>query len=99
MKKLFLALSIAAISLGANASVQNDSVIESVRVDLSDINVTTQSGQEKVYERISRAAKTVCGSTIRAEVSSIKVLMENRSCIKQATAEAVADTNASLATR
>ena len=97
MKKLLLAVSCIAISFGANASINNSGSVESVRVNINDINVTSEAGQEKLYQRISRAAKTVCGSTIRSEVGSLKELMENRSCIKQATAEAMSETGTSFA--
>ncbi|MFT7686906.1 MAG: UrcA family protein [Candidatus Azotimanducaceae bacterium] len=97
MKKLLLAVSCIAISLGANASINNSASIDSVRVNINDINVSTEAGQEKLHQRITRAAKTVCGSTIRSEVGSIKELMENRNCIKQATAEAISESGASFA--
>jgi UrcA family protein len=97
MKKILLAVSCIAISLGANASINNSASINSARVNFNDINVTTEAGQEKLHDRITRAAKAVCGSTIRSEVGSIKELMENRNCIKQATAEAMSESGARVA--
>ncbi|MFT7685986.1 MAG: UrcA family protein [Candidatus Azotimanducaceae bacterium] len=97
MKKILLAVSCIAISLGANASVKNSDSVESIRVNINDINMTSEVGQEKLYQRISRVARTVCGSTIRSDVGSLKELMENRNCIKQATAEAMNDSGASFA--
>jgi UrcA family protein len=96
MKKLLLAVSCIAISFGANASINKSASIESVRVNINDINVATEAGQHKLYQRVSRAAKAVCGSTTRNDVSSLKELMENRSCIKQATAEAMSETGSNF---
>jgi len=47
MKKLLLAVSCIAISFGVNASINNSVSIESVRVNITDINVAIEAGQEK----------------------------------------------------
>ena len=49
MKKLLLAVSCIAISFGVNASIINSVSIESVRVNITDINVAIEAGQEKIH--------------------------------------------------
>ncbi|MBL4681487.1 MAG: UrcA family protein [Pseudomonadales bacterium] len=99
MKKLLIAVSCLALSIGANISISNAAVFDSVIVNIKDINLATESGQEKLHQRITHAAKSVCGSTIRSEVSSLYELMQNRSCVEQAIAKGMSDSGVNVATR
>jgi len=96
---ILLAVTCSVLSTGASTSVRTDKNVESVRVNYQDININTEAGQVKLYQRITQAAKSVCGSTIRSNTSSLKEVLQNRACVKQATADAMAETGTSYAVR
>lgn len=52
----------------------------SVRVDLSDVNLSTEEGQVTAYARIRHAARDVCGNATLQQLGSIERAMEHRAC-------------------
>lgn len=66
----------------------------SVRVELSDLNLDTAQGQQVLHQRISAAAREVCGSTDYRAAGGLRQAANNRACHASAFAEAVSQVGA-----
>ena len=57
--------------------------IGSVRVDVSDLNLTTAEGQNVMKLRVKDAAKHVCGPTSAWDAGSFTESRRNRACVEE----------------
>jgi len=77
-------------SLGASANI-NKSIHSSVRVDLSDLDITTVAGEQVMNTRLKEAVKQVCGSTSILTAGSPDNARRNRACAEVSLANAIKD--------
>lgn len=67
LKRTSIRFALAALALACTAGAAsagtrtNDAVTQSVRVQTSDLDLTTQAGVETLTRRINRATRQVCG--------------------------------------
>ncbi len=76
------------LSLGASAAMIKGTY-GSVSVELSDLDLATEQGQQVMQARIKRAAKEVCGSQDYKNAGSLENVRKNRSCFNDAVTSAV----------
>jgi UrcA family protein len=82
-----LALTIPAIS---SAEVTSSQLAEDeVLITFNAEDAATSYGRTELELQIHRAAEKVCGSQNRSRAGSMKQVMANRSCYKEAVAEAL----------
>ena len=86
---LSIAATLAAFGVQAVASA-NDVTVRQEVVSYSDLDVTQFDGAQALYDRITQAAREVCGRVAPWPVDAGAVV---RACRKDATARAVADVN------
>ena len=71
----------------------------SEKVSFSDLNVDKQSGAEALYRRLQLASKRVCGVESIGNAGSVRKVMDQRRCYKNALDEAVAKIDSPILTR
>ena len=71
----------------------------SEKVSYSDLNIDKQSGAEVLYRRLQTASKRVCGVESIGNAGSVRKVMEQRRCYKNALDEAVAKIDSPALTR
>lgn len=101
MKKFSTLLLAASVAFGAQAVCAADSELHgdvqlSRIVDYSDLNLDRSAGVTTLYQRLERAAKTVCAPL---EGRGLKSTQQNRQCRSEAMARAVSDVNQPLLTQ
>lgn len=64
--------------------------IPSVVVRYDDLNVANQAGAARLYQRIVRAAKVVCGDDVR---TNLRTKSESKQCMNEAVETAVGKVN------
>jgi UrcA family protein len=64
--------------------------VRTYTVSVADLNLATAAGRETARQRISRAAKVVCGTTDYRQAGSLHQVAANRSCQQRALADAMA---------
>jgi UrcA family protein len=67
----------------------------SVAVSYADLDITRTAGAQKLYQRITGAAKRVCG---RGDSRSLDVLRLQQQCMTKAVSDAVRDVDSPLLT-
>jgi UrcA family protein len=77
-------------SLGASANFTK-STHNSVRVDLSDLDITTVAGEQVMQARLKEAVKQVCGSSSILTAGSPDNARKNRACSEESLANAIKD--------
>ncbi len=77
-------------SLGASA-VMIKGTESSVHVDLSDLDLTTEMGEQTMQVRLKHAAKQVCGPTSVKSAGSFETARENRVCLSESYNNALDD--------
>lgn len=75
------------MALGASAGAKTNA--DSVKVDVRDLDVSSQEGQEALYARLQDAAKEVCGDRSIYRAGSLHQALENRVCYDKALTQAV----------
>jgi UrcA family protein len=70
----------------ANALTDRNAVV----VNYEDLDLTSPKAMETLYQRISRAAKEVCGPTRRREAGSLMQANRNAKCYGEAVSKAMA---------
>lgn len=75
------------MSMGAGAKIKGTDA--AVRVDISDLDLTSIQGKELMESRIKRAAKQVCGSMDTRTAGSLENARKNRVCFDEAVTNAV----------
>ncbi len=90
---LSLFASFGAVSTAANAEDMslNAEGQRMIKVSYSELNLDNISGQRALENRISAAARKVCGSTTGHV--SLQESMQTRTCVKRATQTALASLN------
>lgn len=78
------------VSLGASAAMIKGTH-NSVRVDLSDLDLSSVQGERIMQNRLRRAAKQVCGPVHLKEAGSLQRAQENRVCFEEAFSNALED--------
>ncbi|MBS0365108.1 MAG: UrcA family protein [Proteobacteria bacterium] len=84
----------AVVTLGLAAAAHADNETLSVRVNYSDLNLSSSAGASKLYQRITAAAREVCPYDSR----SMAQYEHAKACKRQAIDEAVAKVNSPLLT-
>jgi UrcA family protein len=83
----FIALALT-LSMGAGAAMVKGTH-SAVRVDLSDLDLTHEDGQQVMEARLKRAAKKVCGSQDIRKAGSLEIVRKNKACFIDSFANAV----------
>ncbi len=65
----------------------------SVVVSTEAYNLSSDAGQEMLYDRLRSAARQVCGTTNLREAGSLEQALQNRACIRNSLSQAVEDVN------
>lgn len=86
MTAMVLVASMAA-SVGATAAIKSTG--DAVRVDISDLDVTTTDGRAMMEHRLKRAAKEVCGSQDVKRAGSLANARANRACFNESLSQAI----------
>lgn len=93
---------VASVSMAASAGNYSETFIsttaEGLRtatVSFADLDLTRSEDQEVLHERLSSAAKQVCGSTSVRETGSLSAAAENKSCYEQAMDSAMSQASSS----
>lgn len=87
-----LTLAISLTSLNSFASLQ-DSKADIVRVTYSQEDLAAAEKQQSLYQRISRAAESACGSPHARVAGSLRRATDNKVCIRKAMDKAVDQIN------
>jgi UrcA family protein len=80
----------AASALAAPASASAGADANSVHVSYRDLNLATDAGNRALYQRITRAARQVCGV---GDSRDLAVIAHSRACERDAVAAAVHTVN------
>ncbi len=75
------------VSMGASAAIKGTDL--AVRVDIQDLDLTTEQGSRVLHARLKRAAKQVCGSQDLRTAGSLENARNNRACYNEALAGAL----------
>lgn len=75
----------------SETKVSANRVAKEVAVDYTDLDLNTPQGQEKLYYRISRAAKQICGPTQSRMAGGLSQAAENRACYKESLSRALSE--------
>lgn len=75
------------VSMGASAAIKGTDL--AVRVDIQDLDLTTEQGNRVLHARLKRAAKQVCGSHDVRTAGSLENARNNRACYNEALAGAL----------
>ena len=78
------------VSLGASANFTK-STHSSVRVNLSDLDLTTVAGERVMKARLKEAVKQVCGSSSTLTAGSLDNARKNRACSKESLENEIQD--------
>ncbi len=81
------------LPFAANAATLNGQNGQAISVNTTQYNLESTAGQQKLYSRLQRAARQVCGSTDVRLNGSLEQSLQARVCIKEAVAQAVEDVN------
>ena len=84
-------------SLGASANLTK-STHSSVRVNLSDLDITSEAGEQIMNTRLKEAVKQVCGSHSILVAGSPANARRNRACFDESLANAIQDVEGLQAT-
>lgn len=89
-------LAIVGVSLTANAGSYSETRVStaadglrSVSVSYADLNLASTAGRETLQQRISHAARRVCGSANLRQAGSLRQLSDNRKCQQRAIEKAL----------
>jgi UrcA family protein len=89
--RLLLGATLLASALsGAAFAAQPSDGAPRVHVRYSDLDLRTEQGSSALYQRITSAAREVCGSV---DIRDLTGLTANRKCQSEAVARAVSDLN------
>jgi UrcA family protein len=66
----------------------------STHVALGDLNLASAEGQQALHDRISQAARAVCGSTDYRVAGGLRMASNNRACYESAFAQAMSQVGA-----
>jgi UrcA family protein len=82
------------VSTGASAEGYSETVVstqaqglQTVTVSLSDLDLSKSEGIETLHQRISRAARRVCGPSDYRQAGSFRLAAANKACYNDAVAE------------
>jgi UrcA family protein len=78
-----------------NVTAQSLQKVQSVTVDISDLNLNSPKGQEVLLNRISRAADQVCGARDTRRAGDLAQASRNRACYKASMSRAMSKVSAS----
>jgi UrcA family protein len=91
----------AGVSAVANAGDYGETLVtttaEGLRttsISYADLDLNTADAREALEFRLSHAARKVCGSPYRSDVSSLAQAVENKQCANNAVAAAMRDISA-----
>jgi UrcA family protein len=93
VRKLLIASAVIVLGIPAIAgATPSISHVEdnAVRVSYADLNLSNEAGLVKLYARLQRASRAVCGPRSLVEAGSTKQLTENKACYRNALSKAVA---------
>lgn len=79
-------------TMGAASAMLPDTVTHKEIVHFGDLNLNTSQGAERLYLRLDRAARTVCGESDLDELS-LQLWRSQRSCEQKAVGNAVTQLN------
>jgi len=95
-----IAALLAATALQANAQSTTEVTaqalheVQSVAVNIADLNLNSPEGQEVLYRRIRRAVDTVCGPRDTRRAGDLAQASRNRACYKESLSQAMSDISA-----
>lgn len=80
----FFAVTVAtALALPMTAAAKIKTTEDAVRVNISDLDLSTDAGQKTLAGRLKQAAKSVCGSTDSRKAGSLAHARANRACFNE----------------
>lgn len=84
-------LAVLAFSVPAIASAGGEQLVgKSEKVSYADLNIDKDSGAQALYRRLQQASKRVCGVESIKISGSVRAVMEQQRCYRNALDEAVA---------
>lgn len=90
----------ALVSLQANADANysetlvKSKAVRTQTVSINDLNLDTVDGQEALYQRLSNAARRVCGPRDHRIAGGLGVAVDNQACYERALGDALGQVNA-----
>jgi UrcA family protein len=93
VRKLIVTTAITVLAIPAIASATpyiNDENRAAVKVSYADLDLSSESGLRALYGRLKAASYSICGSQSLIAAGSLRQLIENKRCYKNALSNAVA---------